>query len=87
MATGQESGLPLSYDPEILREYFDRLPGLQFQRRMGEIDLEDHSIPTISWEIDGNTLVFEVRMDGCINLYHGLVPLGPFSQFFGCEVS
>ena len=29
----QESGLPLSYDPEILREYFDGLPGLQFQRR------------------------------------------------------
>ena len=30
---GQESGLPLSYDPEILREYFDGLPGLQLQRR------------------------------------------------------
>lgn len=31
----QESGLPLSYDPEILREYFDKLPGLQFQRFLG----------------------------------------------------
>ena len=30
--TDQDSGLPLSYDPEILRDYFDRLPGLQLQR-------------------------------------------------------
>ena len=30
--TDQDSGLPLSYDPEILRDYFDRLPGLQVQR-------------------------------------------------------
>ena len=30
----QDTGLPLTYDPEILKEYFDRLPGVQLQRML-----------------------------------------------------
>ena len=43
LASCQESGLPLSYDPEILREYFDKLPGLQFQRFLGWVEGGDFS--------------------------------------------
>ncbi|CAE7810969.1 unnamed protein product [Symbiodinium sp. CCMP2456] len=32
--TDEDTGLPLTYDPEILKEYFDRLPGVQLQRML-----------------------------------------------------
>lgn len=54
--TDQESGLPLSYDPEILREYFDGLPGLQFQRIIQIISTGAPLIGSIVWNrITGNT--------------------------------
>ncbi|CAL1153667.1 unnamed protein product [Cladocopium goreaui] len=54
--TDQESGLPLSYDPEILREYFDGLPGLQFQRILQIISTGAPLIGSLIWNrITGNT--------------------------------
>ena len=67
LASCQESGLPLSYDPEILREYFDKLPGLQFQRLLG-------------WVGGGD---FSDRFDhGCQCLFMDLVERSCFAKSF-----
>ncbi|CAK9054188.1 Uncharacterized protein sll0005 [Durusdinium trenchii] len=54
--TDQESGLPLSYDPEILRDYFDRLPGIQLQRIVQIVSTGAPLIGTEIWNrLTGNT--------------------------------
>jgi len=85
--TDQESGLPLSYDPEILREYFDKLPGLQFQRILQIVSTGAPLIGNIIWNrITGNTGA-DAQVAQAAKFNEIVTTLGPFFIKLGQALS
>lgn len=85
--TDQESGLPLSYDPEILRDYFDRLPGIQLQRIVQIVSTGAPLIGTEIWNrLTGNTGT-DAQVAQAAKFNEIVTTLGPFFIKLGQALS
>ncbi|CAJ1405163.1 unnamed protein product [Effrenium voratum] len=85
--TDEESGLPLTYDPTILADYFDRLPGVQLQRILQIISTGAPLIGMIAWDRLTGRVDTDAQVKQAAKFNEIVTTLGPFFIKLGQALS
>mmetsp|Transcript_11709 Transcript_11709/g.20742 ORF Transcript_11709/g.20742 Transcript_11709/m.20742 type:complete len:849 (+) Transcript_11709:47-2593(+) len=85
--TDEDTGLPLTYDPEELKNYFDRLPGVQLQRIFQIMSTGGPLIAGVIWDrITGRNDV-SAQVERAAQFNEIVTTLGPFFIKLGQALS